>query len=163
LRNLISSPPPADKSRAIAAILTPALKFGGLLEAHTPLFVVEADDSQAGKGFLLELVQMIYRETASIVTQRQGGVASLDESLAQAMLDGRPFIQLDNVRGHIGSPYFEAILTCPLGGTFPVSGNTGHSGRQRRARASRNRSGLAGALRLDSIGGDQEIPSSWRY
>ena len=111
---------PADKSRAIAAILTPALKFGGLLEAHTPLFVVEADDSQAGKGFLLELVQMIYRETASIVTQRQGGVGSLDESLAQAMLDGRPFIQLDNVRGHIGSPYFEAILTCPLGGTFPA-------------------------------------------
>jgi hypothetical protein len=33
------------------------------------------------------------------------------------MLGGRPFIQLDNVRGHIGSPYFEAILTCPLGGT----------------------------------------------
>jgi hypothetical protein len=68
---------PADKSRAIAAILTPALKFGGLLEAHTPLFVVEADDSQAGKGFLLELVQTIYRETASIVTQRQNGVGGL--------------------------------------------------------------------------------------
>ena len=111
---------PADKSRAIAAILTPALKFGGLLEAHTPLFVVEADESQAGKGFFLEQVQTIYREPASMVTQRNGGVGSFDESLGQALIDGRPFIQLDNIRGRIGSPYFEAILTCPLGGTFPA-------------------------------------------
>ena len=111
---------PADKSRAIAAILTPALKFGGLLEAHTPLFVVEADDSEAGKGFFLELVQTIYSETPSLVTQRQGGVGGLDESLSQALLNARPFIQLDNVRGRIGSPYFEAILTCPLTGTVPA-------------------------------------------
>ena len=68
---------PADKSRAIAAILTPALKFGGLLEAHIPIFVIEADESQAGKGFFLEQVQTIYREPASMVTQRQGGVAEL--------------------------------------------------------------------------------------
>jgi hypothetical protein len=110
----------ADKSRTIASLLTPALKFSGLLGAHTPLFVVEADDSQAGKGFLLELVQTIYRETPSLVTQRQGGVGGFDESLSQAMIDGRPFIQLDNVRGRIGSPYFEAVLTCPLTGTIPA-------------------------------------------
>ena len=110
----------ADKSRAIASLLTPALKFSGLLGAHTPLFVVEADDSQAGKGFLLELVQTIYCETPFIVTQRQGGVGGFDESLSQAMIDARPFIQLDNVRGRIGSPYFEAVLTCPLKGTIPA-------------------------------------------
>jgi hypothetical protein len=111
---------PADKSRAIAAILTPALKFGDLLETQTPLFVAEADESQAGKGFFLEQAQTIYREPASMVTQRQGGVGSFDESLGQALIDGRPFIQLDNIRGRIGSSYFEAILTCPLGGTFPA-------------------------------------------
>jgi hypothetical protein len=64
----------ADKSRAIASLLTAALKFSGTLAAQTPLFIVEADDSQAGKGFMLELVQTIYRETPSLVTQRQGGV-----------------------------------------------------------------------------------------
>ena len=112
---------PTDKSRAIACLITPAMRFGGLLRcAHTPLFVVEADDSQAGKGFFLEQVQTTYRETASIVTQRQGGVGGFDESLAQAMIDGRPFIQLDNVRGRIGSPYFEAVLTCPLAGAIPA-------------------------------------------
>ena len=111
---------PGDKSRAIAAILTPALKFGGLLEAHIPIFVIEADESQAGKGFFLEQVQTIYREPASMVTQRQGGVGSFDESLGQALIDGRPFIQLDNIRGRIGSPYFEALLTCPLGRTVPA-------------------------------------------
>jgi hypothetical protein len=111
---------PADKSRAIVTILTPALKFGGLLEEHIPMFVIEADESQAGKGFFLEQVQAIYREPASMVTQRQGGVGSFDESLGQALIDGRPFIQLDNIRGRIGSSYFEAILTCPLGGTVPA-------------------------------------------
>ena len=110
----------ADKSRAIAAILTPALKFGGLLEAHIPMLVVEANESQAGKGFFLEQVQSIYREPASMVTQRQGGVGSFDESLGQALIDGRPFIQLDNIRGRIGSPYFEALLTRPLGRTVPA-------------------------------------------
>ena len=110
----------ADKSRALAAIITPAMKFAGLLAAHTPLFVVEADESQAGKGFFLEIVQAIYQETPSFVTQRQKGVGGLDESLSQALLNGRPFIQLDNVRGGINSQYFEAILTCPLHNTIPA-------------------------------------------
>ena len=111
---------PFDKSRAIAAILTPALKFGGLLDTHIPLFVLEADDSQAGKGFFLEVVQNFYGEIPSLVTQRQGGVGGFDESLSQALLNGRPFVQLDNVRGHIGSPFLEALLTCPLNATLPA-------------------------------------------
>jgi hypothetical protein len=109
---------PADKSRALACLVTPALRFGGLLRnAHVPLFVVEADGSQSGKGFFLEQVQTTYRETPSLIAQRQGGVGGFDESLAQAMIDGRPFIQVDNIRGRIRSPYFEAVLTCPLEGT----------------------------------------------
>jgi hypothetical protein len=42
---------PSDKSRAIAAIISPALKFGELLKKHFPLFLVEANESTAGKGF----------------------------------------------------------------------------------------------------------------
>jgi hypothetical protein len=39
----------SDKSRAIAAILSPAFKPGEVLKVHFPLFVFEADESQAGK------------------------------------------------------------------------------------------------------------------
>jgi hypothetical protein len=111
---------PADKSRALAMLLTPALRFGGFLHCHIPLFVVEADDSQAGKGYKTELDQAVYREEASVITQKSGGVGGFDESLSQAMLTAKPFIQFDNVRGKIGSPFFEALLTCSLGNTVPA-------------------------------------------
>ena len=39
-----------DRSRAMAHILAPALAMGGLIESHTPILFVEADDSQSGKG-----------------------------------------------------------------------------------------------------------------
>jgi hypothetical protein len=38
---------PSDRSRAIAAIISPALKFGELLKKHFPLFLVEANESTA--------------------------------------------------------------------------------------------------------------------
>ena len=108
---------PADKSRAIAAIIAPAFKFGELLKNHFPVFVLEADDSQAGKGFFFESGQTIYAEKPSIVAQRKGGVGGLDESLSQALINGRPFIQYDNIRGSIESQFFETVMTCPIGGT----------------------------------------------
>jgi hypothetical protein len=107
----------SDKSRAIAAMLSPALKFGELLKTHFPLFMVEADLSQAGKGFLLELIQAIYKEYAAFVTKLKGGVGGFDESLSQKLIDGRPIIQIDNVRGTIDSQYLEAILTATYGDT----------------------------------------------
>ena len=112
---------PMDRSRAIAAILTPAMRFGGLLVSHIPVFVAEANDSQAGKGALLETSQLIYNEIPSFVTQKSsGGVGGLDEALSQALVNGRPFVQLDNFRGNLGSTFFEALLTCPLHGTVPA-------------------------------------------
>ncbi len=108
---------PSDKSRAMAAIISPALKFGELLKKHFPLFLVEADESTAGKGFLLELIQAIYRELVCLVTQAKGGVGGFDESLAQKLINGRPFLQIDNVRGIIDSSYLEAILTVLYGET----------------------------------------------
>jgi hypothetical protein len=111
---------PSDKSRAISVILSPAFKPGELLKTHFPLFVFEADESQAGKGYFLEVVQALYREFASFVTQRKGGVGSFDESISQKLIDGRIFIQIDNVRGELNSQLFEAILTCPYGGTVPA-------------------------------------------
>ena len=42
---------------------------------------------------------------------------AFDESLAQKLINGRPFIQFDNIRGTIDSQYLEAILTAPYGET----------------------------------------------
>jgi hypothetical protein len=55
---------PADKSRAIAALISPAIKGLGSLDISFPLAVVEANESQAGKGFLLDLIGAVYRQPA---------------------------------------------------------------------------------------------------
>ena len=89
---------PSDRTRALAALISPAMNFGGWIDRH-PIIIVMADDSQAGKGYLLQCIASIYRETPCIVTQRGGGVGSMDESINQKLIDGRPFIQIDNWRG----------------------------------------------------------------
>ena len=69
---------PADKSRAFAALISPALKALGCLDISFPLIVIEANDSQAGKGFFLDLTGAIYRQpTGALLTQRTGGVRAL--------------------------------------------------------------------------------------
>jgi hypothetical protein len=53
-----------------------------------------------------------------LVQQRIGGVGSTDESFAAALVAGRPFIALDNVRGKLDSQYLESFITAP--GLFPA-------------------------------------------
>ena len=111
---------PSDKSRAIALLLSPAMRFGGLIEGHFPLDVAEADQSQSGKGYRHQVWASIYGEQPQVFAQRKGGVGGLEEDLGQAILRGRPFIQCDNVRGDINSQTFESVLTCE--GPFSVRG-----------------------------------------
>jgi hypothetical protein len=108
---------PSDKARALAMLITPSLVAGGLLRDHVPMFAVEADQSQSGKGYYCELVQTVYGECPSVIGRREGGVGSLDESLAAALVGGRPFIQFDNLRNKLASQFFEMVLTCPRGAT----------------------------------------------
>lgn len=109
---------PGDRSRALASIITPALRFGKLLRSsdHIPMDIGEAAESQSGKTLRQSLVAKIYGEKPSVITQRMGGVGSLDESISQRLVEGRPFIQFDNLRGSINSPTLEALLT--PSGTF---------------------------------------------
>ncbi|CAN5470555.1 hypothetical protein BH09VER1_BH09VER1_26430 [soil metagenome] len=106
---------PGDRSRAMCAILTPALRFGDVMRGHSPGFLFEADRSQTGKGFLAEIIQSLYGEAANFVSQREGGVGSTDESIAQALVDGKPFIQLDNFTGLMRSTFLESLLTTNFG------------------------------------------------
>jgi Bifunctional DNA primase/polymerase, N-terminal/Primase C terminal 1 (PriCT-1) len=102
---------PSDKSRAMAHLIGPALRFGGLLKGFALMSAVEAKESQTGKGFMVKLVRVPYRASAYEVVQRTGGVGSLDETLAEAILAGYPFIAFENVRGRLDSPLLEQGLT----------------------------------------------------
>jgi BT4734-like, N-terminal domain len=121
---------PADKSRAFAAFISPAIKSLGSLDVSFPLVVVEANESQAGKGFLLDLIGAVYRQPiGALLTQRTGGVGSFDESLSQRLIEANAIIRIDNIRGHLNSQLLEAILTCPLNGA--VSARVPHKGESR--------------------------------
>ena len=109
---------PSDKSRAIAAFITPALKFGGLLKGDIPFEVAEADESFSGKTYRLQTVAAIYGEVPAYVTKKTGGVGSVDETFAQQLVKGHPFILFDNFRGKLDSQYMEAFKTA--GSSFPA-------------------------------------------
>jgi hypothetical protein len=102
---------PGDRARAFAAMLTAALKMGGFIRGFIPVDVREADQPQTGKGFSLMLVRALYRESAYPIALKAGGVGSLDESICSALISGKPFIAIDNVRGKLDSQFLEMILT----------------------------------------------------
>ena len=124
---------PSDMSRALAMLVTPALKMGGLLTAPMPIDVAEADQSQAGKTLRQNLTRLIYRERGYAVTRRDGGVGSLDESIGAALLSGRAFITMDNLRGRLDSQFLEAVITFngPVGVRVPHRGEVAVDPRQR--------------------------------
>lgn len=104
---------PADRTRHLAYILTPALHFGGFINDRIPIFVVEADKRQTGKGTAVEATVNIYAEQLSMTAKKKGGVGSFDESFGNALTKGRPFILIDNLRGLLDSEYLEAFITAP--------------------------------------------------
>ena len=102
---------PGDYARAMASFIGPCLKFGRFLgDADFPLDVAEARLSQSGKTYRQKTVVAIYGEHAHVINMRNGGVGSLDESISSAMLWGRPFISIDNMRGHVDSQILESAL-----------------------------------------------------
>ena len=111
-------PSPGDRSRALASLIGPGLRFGGWLADPLPLDIGEADASQSGKTYRQKLVAAVYNEKCNVVVQRNGGVGGLDEDISQKLIDGRPFVLFDNLRGKLNSPYLESILTAPA--TMPA-------------------------------------------
>ena len=102
---------PADRARALAALITPALVFGGLLKGRAPVDLGEADQSQTGKGYRNKLTAAVYNQSVKTVTQQKAGVGSMEESFNMALIRGANFVCLDNIRGKVDSPAFEMFLT----------------------------------------------------
>jgi hypothetical protein len=115
-----------DKSRAIAAFISPALRAGNLLgdEVDFPIDIGEADKSQSGKTFRQKLICALYGETPYVIANRQGGVGSFDESISSALVAGIPFILFENFRGQMQS---QLIETC-LRGTGMAPARAPHKG-----------------------------------
>lgn len=102
---------PSDRSRAIAALITPDLIFGQLIRVRSPLHVIEADESQTGKGLLLKLIAGTHKHKPHAITQRKGVGGGIEESLNMRLIKGDPFISFDNMRDKIDSPALESLLT----------------------------------------------------
>jgi hypothetical protein len=103
----------SDKSRCVASLISPALRFGRLLDTDFPLDLCEADRSQTGKSFRMKVISKIYGERPFVVvlpSESKKGVGSLDESISEALLSGHPFIALENVRGEISSQLLESAI-----------------------------------------------------
>lgn len=101
---------PSDKSRAMAQLLTPGLITGQIISGRSPLFSVEADESQTGKGYLVKLTAALYNNYPKTITQKRG-IGTLEEALDMCLIRGDSFISLDNIRGKIDSPAIESLLT----------------------------------------------------
>lgn len=103
-----------DRSRALVALITPALVFGGLLGGRPPIDAGEADQSQSGKGYRHRLTTAIYRNQPRTITQPERGVGSMQETFDAALVAGACFPSFDNLRGKIESAGIESFMTEPV-------------------------------------------------
>jgi hypothetical protein len=108
-------------------MITPALVLGGLLPGRAPVAVIEADKSQAGKGYFVKVIAAIYGDIPATVADKKDGVGSIRETFDAKVLEGRAFISLDNIRGRFDRPELESFLTeteytarVPYGGNVQV-------------------------------------------
>jgi hypothetical protein len=101
---------PSDRSRAVAAFLSPVIQLGGFGRFDVPINIVEADRSQSRKTYLHRCVAALFNEAPSVITPRTSGVGSLDESVANALHKGGRFICIDNCRGVIDSQLLESAI-----------------------------------------------------
>ena len=104
---------PADKTRALAMMLTPALIQGGLIDGLIPAGVSEADQIGAGKTLWQTVLAAVYNDSPVVIAQQRGGVGSMDESIGSGLITGRAFMQLDNLRYKLDSTVLESLLTSP--------------------------------------------------
>jgi hypothetical protein len=101
----------ADKARALASMVAPALRMARMVKGDALIAAGEADASQTGKGYLFKTIRAPYGEATRLLTQRTGGVGSFDESLSQELLEGSPFVTFDNLRGVLNSTLLEMVIT----------------------------------------------------
>jgi Domain of unknown function (DUF3854) len=118
----------ADKSRFLAGLIAPALRFGGLVKADFPVFINEADKSQAGKTYGHKVLCRIYNERPFTITlsDERNAIGSHEEKLSKGLIECHAFIMWENVRERIASQLAESAIrgtgsvTCRVAYLAPV-------------------------------------------
>lgn len=102
----------ADRSRAIAGFISPALRLGKLLPFDFPVDLSEANESQCGKTYRHKVICSLYGEEPCVVNKNEdgGGLGSLDERLSEGLVSGKPFLLFENVRGAFRSQLMESAI-----------------------------------------------------
>jgi hypothetical protein len=102
---------PADFSRAIAAMVFPSMRLGGILPVRGPVNVYESNQSQSGKSVLVRYNLLTYQERSyKCRVPKEFQLGSLEESIGTGLLRGANFISLPNIRGTIDCPWFEELI-----------------------------------------------------
>lgn len=102
---------PADFSRAIAAMVFPSMRLGGILPVRGPANVYESDQSQSGKSVLVRYNLLTYQDRSyKCRVPKEFQLGSLEESIGTGLQRGANFISLPNIRDIIDCPWFEELI-----------------------------------------------------
>jgi hypothetical protein len=118
-----------SKAVAIAAMLTTFA--GGLMPAKAtkPIFIYAANAEGSGKTTLAQLAGTPYADTPAEAAPRDE--SEWQKKLLSLVISGRRLVLLDNLKGHLNSPSFEAYTTSAtfggriLGGSREFTGEAG--------------------------------------
>jgi hypothetical protein len=102
---------PADRSRAISALLSPATLLGNWYEGRAPAQLIVADKRQAGKTFFLKLLAAIYNHDLILQEYLERSIGGVIERLQHELGRGSPFFAIDNIRGAPDLPFVEIFTT----------------------------------------------------
>ena len=100
----------ADRSRAIASLITPMMSFGKHIQNRVPLDYTEAEKSQSGKSYRNRLTSAVYGISTPAISKGDRR-ERLEESLNKNIADGHPFIALDNIKNNLDSEEIESLIT----------------------------------------------------
>lgn len=102
---------PADRSRALAELLTPALLHGGFISRPIPAMLCMADNHEAGKTFWQTTVANIYGHSSDPHSYGKTTIGGIEEQLNLALERGEPFFFIDELDGTIKSTFINAFIT----------------------------------------------------
>jgi len=102
---------PADRSRALGELLTPALLNGGFITRPIPAMLCMADDYKAGKTNWHKTVSAIYGHNLDPQVFGKNTIAGIEEQLNLALELGSPFFFIDELAGTIQSTFINAFIT----------------------------------------------------
>lgn len=124
-------PDDSGRSKAVAVSAMLTTFAGGLMpsKATKPVFIYTANAEGSGKTTLAQLAGAPYADTPAEAAPRDE--AEWQKKLLSLVISGRRLVLLDNLKGHLNSPSFEAYTTSAtfsgriLGGSREFTGDAG--------------------------------------